>query len=221
MKNTFAEHEQVLLKLEKEILNDGISIQNQKIDEKNYIIFDNSKDIRNIISNDIIKEIPLLNEIETKYNSIFSTIEDKLKNIDISLEKLEVVEIPKENKYENKEIQTDAVQEIKLDDSQVNLQSNISRSRSQIDIISNYSSVSENFCKEKSDMFLKELSEINITEQIKDKFCPRYIVKEDNKKGSIDLTNHLNEVAKNIAKEFNIPKKKNKVVVKCKYIANI
>lgn len=145
------------------------------------------------------------------YGAVLSEIAKRVDSFDVSLENLRVVKLPKDVQCATKEIQTDNSQQISLSNISIcNLQESVDITST----VSKESSKDFSLLEYKKET-IKELpnKDINL-------YCPKYIRKEEKKNTSIDLSNHLNEVVKNIAREFRMPMKyRNKA--KHKYITNI
>ena len=191
VKNTFAKHENVLQSLENEFMKEENNSFIQTTDSKNCLFTESLKDIYNFIhpkdtSNSIIYKHPF------DYTEILSDIMKQIDTFDVSLEELMMIKLPKDIRYSTKDTQTDNPKQ----NPNISI-CNVGESVDIVKIPSNNSLLLES----------KRKVEIIVNESLNKMYYPKHTRKEEQKNMSMDLSNHLNEVAKNIAKEFKMPMK--------------
>lgn len=220
VKSAFAKHENVLRSLENEFVGGELSVYTQ-VDARNCVFAQNLKDLNTLIHASNAAGSVCVDGSGFDCAGVLEAVVKRASDIDVLLEKLRVVKVPKEAQYVSKEMQTDNPQQ----KSPVHL--SICKIEEKIDIEnakpmeSPYNSPLPKSKERKVELVIKESALKAAKEEAKnDCYYPKYIRKEERKNTSIDLNNHLSEVARNIVREFKQPMK-HRSKGKPKHLTNI
>ena len=203
IKLAFAEHKQILEGLENQIIIDELS-------EESYmghsVFMDDLSEFKEELKNLIKKDYE-----EVENDQMNEEIENKLRDLDVQLEKLNRVKLPKEVKYEVKETQTDNIKLNASNNQKLTSKEPFSNPISRLERVntmynSSASLLSENESEKEAEDTTKDYSANKTLDLSIDNNNENTLLRSSNEDiGSKYLKDHLNKVAKNIVKDCKFP----------------